>query len=207
MSPQYCPPSAGLQEILWQAGPPTHTFLLPHTQSPLAPAVEQSVPQSTARPQPSPTIPQYWPPAAGLQEIAGQSFGPLHKPSWQVHPALAHVVPQSTFPPHLSPSTPQYWSLFAVKQARGVHTSGPPLHMPSVPQAQPGLLQVFPHDTSPPHPSPMLPQYWSPVEVMQVWRGQSIPPLHRRLSHTQPALGQIVLQARVPPHPSPIAPQ
>jgi hypothetical protein len=159
MSPQYCPPSAGLQEILWQAGPPTHTFLLPHTQSPLAPAVEQSVPQSTARPQPSPTIPQYWPPAAGLQEIAGQSFGPLHKPSWQVHPALAHVVPQSTFPPHLSPSTPQYWSLFAVMQARGVHTSGPPLHMPSVPQAQPGLLHVFPHGTSPPHPSPMLPQY------------------------------------------------
>jgi len=53
-----------------QLEPPTHVFLLPHTQ-PL-PAAEQSAPQLSELPQPSPMVPQYWPPAASLQVIGVQ---------------------------------------------------------------------------------------------------------------------------------------
>ena len=94
-----------LQVSFWQLGPPTHT-LLPHTQ--LVPALEQSVLQLSEPPQPSPTVPQYWPPDAGLQVSAVQTPGdPLHKPPWQVHPVFGQVVPQSSELPQPSPMTPQ----------------------------------------------------------------------------------------------------
>jgi hypothetical protein len=58
MSPQYCcTPSALLQVAATHPSPPTHTLpLRGHTQ-PL-PAAEQSVPQSSEPPQPSPMVPQ-----------------------------------------------------------------------------------------------------------------------------------------------------
>jgi hypothetical protein len=155
MSPQYCcTPSALLQvTFVVQSGPPTQTFLL-HSQP--VPAAEQSVPQSSEWPQRSPTVPQYWPPAAGLQEIGVHtSIEPLHRLVSQSHPAFLHVAPQSTFPPHPSPTTPQYWSPFAVKQASGVHTSDPPLQMWSPPQAHPVLVHAVAQWTDDPHPSPM----------------------------------------------------
>jgi hypothetical protein len=55
--PQYCcTPLAFLQAAFTQSGPPTHTLLL-HVQ--LVPAAEQSMPQSSELPQPSPMLPQY----------------------------------------------------------------------------------------------------------------------------------------------------
>jgi hypothetical protein len=96
ISPQYCcTPLALLQVALTQSAPPTHAFLLPHTQ-PL-PAAEQSVPQASEWPQPSPMVPQYWPPEAGLQ-VSGVHAGgcPLHRLSWQVHPAFVQADPHSS---------------------------------------------------------------------------------------------------------------
>jgi hypothetical protein len=159
MEPQYCcTPLVLLQETLWQSGPPTHTLLLPHTQ--LVPEAEQSVPHGSALPQPSPTVPQYWPPEVGLQSSGVQIGGlPLHNPSWHAHPVFAQVVPQSTFDPHPSPTTPQYWSPFAVRQASGLQLApGPALHRPSW-QAQLAFAQVVPQCTVAPQPSPMSPQY------------------------------------------------
>jgi hypothetical protein len=106
-SPQYCwTPLALVQLTFWQLGPPTHTLLLPHTQP--VPADEQSVPQLSELPQPSPTVPQYLPPEAGLQVSAVQTGGaPLHKPPWQVHPVFGQVAPQSSELPQPSPMTPQ----------------------------------------------------------------------------------------------------
>jgi len=125
--PQYCcTPLALLQVTGRQPGPPTQELLLPHTQ-PL-PAAEQSVPQLTELPQPSPMVPQYWPPVAGLQVRGVQpAVGPaLHRLLWQVQPVFGQVVPQSSELPQPSPMTPQYWSPLAVVQVRGVHTPGGP---------------------------------------------------------------------------------
>jgi hypothetical protein len=157
--PQYCcTPLALLQETFTQSGPPTHTLLLPHTQ--FAPEAEQSVPQGSELPQPSPTVPQYCPPEAGLQvSDAHTPGGPLQRPPWQVHPVLLQVVPQSTFDPHPSPTTPQYWSPFVVVQASGTQlAAGPALHRPSW-QVQLAFAQVVPQCTVDPHPSPMSSQY------------------------------------------------
>jgi hypothetical protein len=160
MSPQYCcTPLALLHVTFTQSGPPTHTFLLPQTQ--LGPEAEQSAPQESELPQLSPTVPQYWPPEAGLQ-VSGVHTpgGPLHKPPSQSHPVFVHVVPQSTFDPHPSPTTPQYWSLFAVTQASGTQPDpGAALHRPSSLQAQLAFVHVVPQWTVPPHASPISPQY------------------------------------------------
>jgi hypothetical protein len=79
MSPQYCcTPLVLLQVAFTQSGPPTHAFLPPHTQP--VPAAEQSAPQSSELPQPSPMVPQYRPPEAGLQASGVQAGGwPLHR--------------------------------------------------------------------------------------------------------------------------------
>jgi hypothetical protein len=66
-----------LQLVFSQPVPPTQTFLLPHVQS--LPEAEQSAPQSSEPPQPSPMVPQYWPPEAGWQVFSVQYGGwPLH---------------------------------------------------------------------------------------------------------------------------------
>jgi hypothetical protein len=95
-----------LQLSFWQFGPPTHTLLPPHSQ-PL-PAVEQSVLQASELPQPSPTVPQYWPPEAGLQvSDVHTPAGPLHRLFWQIHPLLGQVAAQASELPQPSPMVPQ----------------------------------------------------------------------------------------------------
>jgi hypothetical protein len=55
--------------------PPTHAFVLVlQTQPDFKPA--QLSPQSMARPQPSPTLPQYLAPAAGSQVVGTQTSAP-----------------------------------------------------------------------------------------------------------------------------------
>ena len=101
--PQYCcTPLALLQVAFTQSTPPTQTFLSPHAQ--LLPAAEQSVPQLSELPHPSPMVPQYWPPEAGVQVSGVQPAGgpALHRRSWQVHPSLAQVVEQCVVDPHPS---------------------------------------------------------------------------------------------------------
>jgi hypothetical protein len=85
---------------------------------------------------------------------------------------------------------------------------GPALHNPLL-HSQPALAQVLPHSTERPQPSPMVPQYWSPLAVVQLWGVQLAvgPALQTPLSHDHPALGQVVPQSSVPPQPSPMAPQ
>src|SRR5208283_5259759 len=127
MLPQYCcGPLASLQVTCTQLGPPMHTLLLPHAQ-PL-PAAEQSVLHTNELPQPSPMVPQYWPPEAGVQVTGTQVEPPLHRLFWQVQPALVHVVPQSSELPQPSPMVPQYWAPLPVVQVSGVQTPGGPIH-------------------------------------------------------------------------------
>jgi hypothetical protein len=106
-SPQYCwTPLALVQLTFWQPGPPTHTLLPPHTQ-PL-PAAEQSVPHASELPQPSPTVPQYWPPEAGLQVSEVHTpGGPLHMLFWQTQPVFGQVTAQASELPQPSPMSPQ----------------------------------------------------------------------------------------------------
>jgi hypothetical protein len=181
--------------------------LLPHTQ-PL-PAAEQSVPQARELPQPSPMVPQYRPPEAGLQVKCVQpAVGPaLHRLLWQVHPVLLQVVPQSSELPQPSPMIPQYWSPLAVAQVSGVQPAvGPALHrLPW--QVHPVFVQVVPQSSELPQPSPMVPQYWSPFAVVQVIFGHVAGPLHRLFWQVHPALLQVVPQCAVDPQPSPMSPQ
>ena len=181
-SPQYCcTPLALLHVTGTQPVPPTHELLLPHTQ-PL-PAAEQSVPQLSEPPQLSPIVPQYRPPVSGLQVSGVQpAVGPaLHRLPWQVHPLFVQVLPQSSEFPQPSPMVPQYWSPFAVLQVSGVQPAvGPALHRLFW-QVHPGFVQVVPQCTVDPQPSPMSPQYWSPVAAVQVRGTQPAvgPALHR----------------------------
>jgi hypothetical protein len=102
---------------------------------------------------------------------------------------------------------PQYWSALAVVQVRGVQlAAGPALHTPWS-QSHPPLGQVVPQSSVPPQPSPMAPQYLSPLTVSQVSGTQVVDPLHRLLLHVQPCLAQVVPQSNLPPHLSPMVPQ
>ena len=192
MSPQYCcPPLALLQLTFAQPAPPTHAFLLPHSQ-PL-PAVEQSALQVSELPQPSPMVPQYWPPEAGLQVSDVQAGAwPLHRLFWQAQPLLVQEVPHSSELPQPSPMVPQYWSPLAAVQVSGVQPAvGPALHTPSW-QVHPGFAQVVPQCAVDPHPSPMSPQYWSPAAVVQASGTQPAvgPALHRLSWQAHPAFVQ-----------------
>jgi hypothetical protein len=80
--------------------------------TPLPPQVwpaGHAVGQLSECPQPSPTVPQYWPPV-GVQVVATQVAEP-HRLATplppQVWPAGHDVVPQSTVPPQPSPIMPQ----------------------------------------------------------------------------------------------------
>ena len=165
--------------------------------------------QTSELPQPSPIVPQYWPPEAGLQ-VSGVQIpdAPLHRLSSQVHPLLLQVLPQSSELPQPSPMVPQYWSPFAVVQVNGVQTGGSPLHRLSL-QVHPVLLQVVPQSSELPQPSPMIPQYWSPLAVVQSSGTQPAvgPALHRWSWHSQPALVQVAAQSTELPQPSPMVPQ
>jgi hypothetical protein len=85
-------------------------------------------PQLSVPPQPSPIVPQYWPPI-GVQVI-GLQVGSL-----QTSATLAPQVPpfgqlpQSSVPPQPSPMLPQKRALLAPLQVRGTHpgeTQTPP---------------------------------------------------------------------------------
>jgi len=162
--------------------------------------------QTSELPQPSPMVPQYWPPEAGVQVSGVQTPGaPLHRLSSQVHPLLLQMLPQSSELPQPSPMVPQYWSPLAVVQVNGVQTGGSPLHrLPS--QVHPVLLQVAPQSSELPQPSPMIPQYWSPLAVVQSSGTQPAvgPALHRWSWHSQPALVQVAAQSTELPQPSPM---
>jgi hypothetical protein len=70
------------------------------------------------------------------------------------------------------------------------------------------LLQVLAQSNEWPQPSPMVPQYWSPLAVVQVSGVQTGgSPLHRLPSQVQPVLLQVVPQSSELPQPSPMAPQ
>jgi len=167
--------------------------LLPHNQ-PL-PAAEQSVPQSSELPQPSPMFPQYWPPDGGLQARGVHAGGwPLHRLFWQFHPVFVQVVPQSSELPQPSPMAPQYWSPFAVVQVSGTQPAvGPALHRLSW-QVHLSFVHVVPQWIVDPHPSPMSPQYWSPFAVVQA-RGVQLavgPALHKLSWQVHPSFVQVV---------------
>src|SRR5664280_874870 len=99
---------------------PGHTF--GELLAPQTPALGQVVPQSSERPQPSPIVPQYWPPLAAVQPLATQ-FGSKHKllmPPPPQTPPFAQV-PQSRLPPQPSPIVPQYWPPVVAQEVMGTH--------------------------------------------------------------------------------------
>jgi len=89
----------------------------------------------------------------------------------------------------------------------GQPAPGPALHKLFW-QVQPDLLQVLPQSSELPHPSPTIPQYWSPFAVVQA-RGVQTPigPLHRLSWQVHPLLLHVVPQLSELPHPSPMVPQ
>jgi len=93
-------------------------------------------------------------------------------------------------------------------QVSGVHTPGDPLHRLFW-QVQPDLLQVSPQSSGLPQPSPIVPQYWSPLAVVQASGTQPAvgPALHRLFWQVQPVFAQVVGQSNELPQPSPIVPQ
>jgi len=115
--------------------------------------IGQVVGQFSVPPQPSPIVPQYWPPPASVQVIFLQLGSPqtLATP-WPPQVAGAVQFPQSSDPPQPSPIMPQY---------REVPTL-------QVVGTQPGMRQMFDVQTWPfgqapqssvrPQPSPMLSQ-------------------------------------------------
>jgi DNA gyrase inhibitor GyrI len=75
-------------------------------------------------------------------------------------------------------------------------------------QVHPVLLQVLPQSSELPQPSPMVPQYWSPLAVAQVSGVQfGGSPLHRLSLQVHPLFVQVVPQSNELPQPSPMSPQ
>ena len=145
------------------AGAPGHTLGVPVPPGrKLEPQVSppgQALPQSMVPPQPSPILPQYCPPPAGVQVSFLQPGSP-QTPGW-VPPAAppqiagAAQVPQSRVPPQPSPTTPQNREPPAL-QVRGTQPA-PATHNPEA-------LQIWgksqpPQSMARPHPSPTRPQY------------------------------------------------
>jgi hypothetical protein len=92
---------------------------------------------------------------------------------------------------------------------RAIWQTRPPLHVQTL------LVHVVPaghasvQGMEPPQPSPTVPpQYWPPVDGLQVSLAQLVSPLHRPLlvSHTLP-VPQLVEQSMLPPQLFPILPQ
>jgi hypothetical protein len=84
-------------------------------------------PQSRPWPQPSPIVPQYWPPVneqvAAVQLGAPQRLGTPEPPHVS---GAVHVLPQSTGRPQPSPIVPQYVPPFTVQLVTvGAHVSSP----------------------------------------------------------------------------------
>jgi hypothetical protein len=102
MVPQYWPPVDGVH-VPWvhALGGNPHT---PVTPAPPQVSGAVQLPHSSNDPQPSPMVPQYWPPVGGLQVAGAQNVG-MQMPELQVCPA-PHT-PQSRLPPQRSPMTPQ----------------------------------------------------------------------------------------------------
>lgn len=74
------------------------------------------------------------------------------------------------------------------------------------PQAEPS--GHAPQASVPPHPSPMVPQYLSPLGASQVDAVHTDDgPMHMPSSQSQPVLAQVLLQWTTPPQPSPMSPQ
>jgi hypothetical protein len=208
MVPQYWP-VAVVHEVsrvqVAGSGPQTPGVAAPQTW----PAGQ--LPQVRGRPQPSPMVPQYWPPFAAVQVMAvqpapgAQTFATPPPPhTWPVGQAA-----QLRMPPQPSPMVPQYWPLTGA-QVRGVQPAGVAPQTPGVPPPP----QVWPagqpaQSMVRPQPSPTSPQYL-PVGCWQVSAVQfvgvephtpGIPPPPQVWPAGQPA------QSRTRPQPSPMLPQ
>lgn len=83
-----------------------------------------------------------------------------------------------------------------------LHTQTLPWHVVFAGQAPLQVMEL-------PQPSPIVPpQYWPPLESVQVSALQLASPLHTPLTVSQTSpVPQLVLQLRLPPQPSPIWPQ
>ena len=104
-------------------------------------------------PQPSPILPQYWPPPA-IAQVSGVQLAGTQRPPLQIWPA-AHV-PQSSSRPQPSPTLPQYFApppdvqVIAGQLGPPMQTPGdvaPPLHVASpghAPQSSFCPLQPLP---------------------------------------------------------------
>ena len=101
-------PSEPLQPPVVMLGQTLGTPAVPSGCAPPQDPIGQVVGQVSVPPQPSPIVPQYWPPPAGVQVIFLQLGSPqtLATP-WPAHVAGAGQVPQSSDPPQPSPMVPQ----------------------------------------------------------------------------------------------------
>lgn len=169
ITPQYCPPPCAVQVMGTQPGGPPQRFGMfppPHTAPP-----GQS-PQVSVPPQPSPMVPQNRPAIVshviGTHPVRTQTpprhsspFG--HIPQSSGFPQPLPIVPQNRPPVAWQPTgvqvgPPTHW-LFSQIQSDGqgsVHFSSPPHLSPISPQYCPpgGLHSAFTHDDPPAPPAP-----------------------------------------------------
>ena len=161
--------------------------------------------QSLEPSQPSPMIPQYWPPAKvqedfvqlGFPQISG-TLAPQSVPAGQ-------LVLQLVEPPHPSPMVPQYVTpapaqLVLATQAGAMQICFWASQV--VPAAQP------PQSRACPHPSPTDPQYLPPANVQLVGVQLGLP---QRFATPEPpqvsGAVQSSPQSTLRPQPSPMVPQ
>lgn len=161
------------------------------------PAFGQGVLQSRLPPQPSPMVPQYWPPFDAVHVPGVQLAGTQTLLALQTWPD--GQAPQGRLPPQPSPTVPQNW-LPALPQVSGTQPAA----------TQTLLVQLWPvgqsGQVSPcPQPSPMVPQKL--VEpVLQVAAWQLEPPTQTLSVQVQSAL-QFMPQSILPLQPLPMTPQ
>jgi hypothetical protein len=113
-------------------------------------------PHSRVPPQPSPILPQNWPPVtvqvSGTHEALAQT--PLVQVSSDAQPPQARLRPQP------SPIVPQNLPA-ELSQVTGVQLGPPTQIFPSQVQSP----EQAPHSTASPQASPIRPQYWAPTAL------------------------------------------
>ena len=116
-------------------------------------------PQSSACAQPSPMVPQYWPPANW--QVAGVQLGFPHRLATPDPPQVSFVaqaLPQSIGRPQPSLIAPQYVPPVGEQlRTEGVQEGSPQTFAVTAPQIWP--VGQSPQFWFPPQPSPIAPQY------------------------------------------------
>jgi hypothetical protein len=180
--PQYWPP--GNEQVTGVQLAAPHRFGTP--VPPQVSGAVQLAPQSTARPHPSPTIPQYVPPLTEQLATEGVQSGSAQTPGTNA-PQVSFVgqPPQSMVPPQPLPILPQYFvpagvQLIGVQGAASI-SSGPSSNGGGASKAEPSSVGTMPpSEPSGPVPTAGRSNWKLQLEPKTIRSGTSVAPAVRR---------------------------